>query len=389
MASPSQDKITALVTRLEAMANRKTPGGLPDPEDWRQLRRGELEALQATLQECAGHFTADQLFRVLWSCAILDLPIFSGRCGNDLLNNLARLPREDLLSVSGNYYPGVIWALSVFFRKYGAMDPALEANLLQHVQWQLDMLAVYKTHELAGDIPHIFQLAHTKVFLKTYAHDERLFWDAALEDLIDRTSLESLTGVTAPNRLETSVWQQLKATYTGVEFTQNHLIPGTLHRADIAIPSLRVAIEIEGPHHFYGRARRATTKTECRNMMIEDAQWTVITIPYYEWNRVKKDDRHVRKYLQEKLSGILGEPGAAHDARSVDSDPGASAVGALTRGQDQGGLFHHSASAGDFSTFDAGGSSEEASTSSAGGSSDADNNDNARSDARAEGYHTP
>ena len=71
-------------------------------------------------------------------------------------------------------------------------------------------------------------------------------------------------------------------------FEEEHLEPRTGYSLDLALPSSRVAVEVDGPSHFLlpdGRGvRKPNGPTLLKRRLLRAAGWRVISVPFYEWD---------------------------------------------------------------------------------------------------------
>ena len=69
-------------------------------------------------------------------------------------------------------------------------------------------------------------------------------------------------------------------------FEEEHLEPRTGYSLDLALPSSRVAVEVDGPSHFLlpdGRGvRKPNGPTLLKRRLLTAAGWRVISVPFYE-----------------------------------------------------------------------------------------------------------
>ena len=84
--------------------------------------------------------------------------------------------------------------------------------------------------------------------------------------------------------------------------------PLTGYSLDLAIPSSRIAIEVDGPSHFLlpdsQGVRAPNGPTKLKRRLLAAAGWRVISVPFYEWDGLNTaDERHA--YL-ERAVGSLG-----------------------------------------------------------------------------------
>jgi very-short-patch-repair endonuclease len=350
------------VSELLALASPSGPRGTVDVEirqaiDWQQLPERMQADLMSEIEAGVGHFDADRLFWLLWAAARLDINLFEGAdvFGPALLDNLDRLESEDILKAQ--HFPKAIWALTIFLRKYAGDDASLEAALIEKIGRRLEILSD-KIDDLQVRPNDISQLIQVKQLLKPY--QARLAWPCELDDVLSENKLPSEDSQSA---LERAVFRKLKQLRLGVQFEPSYYDEATNHIIDIAIPEHKVAIEVDGPGHFYAERRRGPrdeicfestdridTKSWARNLLLQEAGWTVISIPFQAWNalqasvektatasssryqRVGRQPNHYGKYLREKLQPHLpadsASAAASGKAQAKKSGPHASAASA-------------------------------------------------------------
>ncbi|EOD41007.1 hypothetical protein EMIHUDRAFT_222043 [Emiliania huxleyi CCMP1516] len=89
-----------------------------------------------------------------------------------------------------------------------------------------------------------------------------------------------------PSGLQRSVAAALTSVQHG--FEEECLEPLTGYSLDLAIPSTRIAIEVDGPFHFLlpdGRGvRRPNGPTLLKRRLLAAAGWRVISVPFFEWD---------------------------------------------------------------------------------------------------------
>ena len=92
-------------------------------------------------------------------------------------------------------------------------------------------------------------------------------------------------------------------------FEEEHLDPRTGYSLDLAMPSSRIAIEVDGPSHFLlpdGRGvRRPNGPTLLKRRLLAAAIWRVISVPFYEWNGFATANGQ-QTYLERAVAPLLG-----------------------------------------------------------------------------------
>ncbi|EOD30243.1 hypothetical protein EMIHUDRAFT_351578 [Emiliania huxleyi CCMP1516] len=86
--------------------------------------------------------------------------------------------------------------------------------------------------------------------------------------------------------LQRSVAAALAAVRFG--FEEEYVEPRTGYSLDLALPSSRIAIEVDGPTHFLlpdGRGvRKPNGHTLIKRRLLAAAGWRVISVPFFEWD---------------------------------------------------------------------------------------------------------
>eukprot|EP00890_Picochlorum_soloecismus_P006449 jgi/Picsp_1/6805/NSC_04144-R1_protein len=80
--------------------------------------------------------------------------------------------------------------------------------------------------------------------------------------------------------------------------------PELQYPVDMALPQYRIAVEADGPSHFAHNSRHTLGATSLKQRLLEALGWTVITVPFYEWNNHHSEES---KYLY--LCGKLENKG--------------------------------------------------------------------------------
>ena len=97
-----------------------------------------------------------------------------------------------------------------------------------------------------------------------------------------------------------------------------HLEPHTGYSLDLALPSSRVAVEVDGPSHFLlpdGRGlRRPNGSTLLKRRLLAAAGWRVISVPFYEWDGVATANGQ-QTYLERAVAPLLGSSTVRTDSR--------------------------------------------------------------------------
>ena len=113
--------------------------------------------------------------------------------------------------------------------------------------------------------------------------------------------------IARPSGLQRSVAAALAAVQHG--FEEEHLEPRTGYSLDLALPSSRVAVEVDGPSHFLlpdGRGvRKPNGPTLLKRRLLRAAGWRVISVPFYEWDGFATANGQ-QTYLDRAVAPLLG-----------------------------------------------------------------------------------
>ncbi|EOD36009.1 hypothetical protein EMIHUDRAFT_226842 [Emiliania huxleyi CCMP1516] len=112
--------------------------------------------------------------------------------------------------------------------------------------------------------------------------------------------------IARPSGLQRSVADALAAV-RGPGFEEEYVEPRTSYSLDLALPSSRIAIEVDGPSHFllpdgWG-VRKPNGPTLLKRRLLAAAGWRVISVPFYEWGRfTTANDRQT--YLERAVAPL-------------------------------------------------------------------------------------
>ncbi|KAL0032386.1 hypothetical protein WJX79_008625 [Trebouxia sp. C0005] len=113
-------------------------------------------------------------------------------------------------------------------------------------------------------------------------------------------------------------------TSMGLSHTIEQLTDDSLFSVDIALAGEKVAVEVDGPHHFTANGQRPLGEMRARHRLLEVRGWSVLSVPYFLWAKQADDTAHVL-FL-----------------RQVDSKPATQHTVAIKEGNDCEPLQHES-----------------------------------------------
>ena len=94
----------------------------------------------------------------------------------------------------------------------------------------------------------------------------------------------------------------------GVPHERSVLCPGIERTIDIVleIDGQRLALEVDGPTHFLKEPQRTLNgSTLLRNRMLRAYGWTVLSVPFFDWNFPTDEPRQREAYLRKLLAPYL------------------------------------------------------------------------------------
>jgi len=72
--------------------------------------------------------------------------------------------------------------------------------------------------------------------------------------------------------------------------------------AVVEVNGKQIAVEVDGPFHVVGKSRERNGSTILKHRQIAALDgMLVLSVPYWEWNKLKKDSRKKEQYLQDLL----------------------------------------------------------------------------------------
>jgi very-short-patch-repair endonuclease len=93
------------------------------------------------------------------------------------------------------------------------------------------------------------------------------------------------------------------------------------YAVDITIPSMRVAIEADGPSHFSRTAGPSGSllqlgATAMKHRHLQRLGWTVVNVPYSDWDKQVDEQQRVG-YLKQRIAQAAKQGAAAAAAGSA------------------------------------------------------------------------
>ena len=116
-----------------------------------------------------------------------------------------------------------------------------------------------------------------------------------------QTAASATIGVTA-----TGPGTHAPATTMAAVTVARRRLPWAGARSRVVYGGREVAIEVDGPSHFYGRrsGRTPTGATALKRRQLRAAGWVLLPVPYWEWDGLSSKSAR-QEYLREALRHAL------------------------------------------------------------------------------------
>jgi hypothetical protein len=86
----------------------------------------------------------------------------------------------------------------------------------------------------------------------------------------------------------------------GISHELEYITADGLFSIDLAIVDRRIALEFDGPSHFHTDALEPRCHTRLRNRLLSAMGWQVVSIPFFEWDRLHQPEQ-MDAYVQHRL----------------------------------------------------------------------------------------
>ncbi|DBA96718.1 TPA: hypothetical protein ACH3X1_015560 [Trebouxia sp. C0004] len=101
-------------------------------------------------------------------------------------------------------------------------------------------------------------------------------------------------------------------TSMGLSHTIEQLTDDSLFSVDIALAGEKVAVEVDGPHHFTANGQRPLGEMRARHRLLDVRGWSVLSVPYFLWAKQADDAAHIL-FLRQEINKAR-----QHQARLLD-----------------------------------------------------------------------
>ncbi|KAJ1471203.1 hypothetical protein T484DRAFT_3543624 [Baffinella frigidus] len=73
------------------------------------------------------------------------------------------------------------------------------------------------------------------------------------------------------------------------------------------VPGVKWAVEVDGPTHYLGDARTPSGSTLLKRKQLGQLGYTVVPVPFWEWDALGGEEAKLRRYLGDKLPTLRSE----------------------------------------------------------------------------------
>ena len=96
----------------------------------------------------------------------------------------------------------------------------------------------------------------------------------------------------------------------GITHVNEYIIDDGLLSIDIALPEEKIAIEVDGAHHFTRNTLRPVAQMFARITLLEARGYTVVSVPFYLWHGAEDSARRalLKSLLEKARAGKAAHP---------------------------------------------------------------------------------
>jgi very-short-patch-repair endonuclease len=88
----------------------------------------------------------------------------------------------------------------------------------------------------------------------------------------------------------------------GISHQLEYTTADGLFSIDLAITDRRIALEFDGPSHFTTNTLEPLGHTRLRDRLLSAMGWHVVSIPFFDWNRLHNRPEQMDAYVKQRLS---------------------------------------------------------------------------------------
>jgi len=87
----------------------------------------------------------------------------------------------------------------------------------------------------------------------------------------------------------------------GISHELEYTTADGLFSIDLAISDRRIALEFDGPSHFTTNTLEPLGHTRLRDQLLSAMGWHVVSIPFFDWNRLRNRPEQIDAYVKQRL----------------------------------------------------------------------------------------
>jgi very-short-patch-repair endonuclease len=88
----------------------------------------------------------------------------------------------------------------------------------------------------------------------------------------------------------------------GISHELEYTTADGLFNIDLAITDQRIALQFDGPSHFTTNTLEPLGHTRLRDRLLSAMGWHVVSIPFFDWNRLHNRPEQMDAYVKQRLS---------------------------------------------------------------------------------------
>jgi len=227
---------------------------------------------------------------------------------------------NNLNSFNGQDCSNTVWAYAtngqIDERLFSSLVPSVKANLDEFIAQGLSNVAwAYTVANV--DAPSVFNNEFINDFLKKedefkkeeltqiyqwHLWQEEIKSDVSLPSSLKKRCYEAFISQDfSPSNLQDDVVSILSS--MGLQPREEVLLKsGYRIDAVVEVNGEQIAVEVDGPFHFIGRSGELTGSTILKHRQVAALdEIQVVSIPYWEWDKLEKDSKKKEQYLRSLL----------------------------------------------------------------------------------------
>ncbi|CAL8462328.1 g1861 [Coccomyxa elongata] len=192
-----------------------------------------------------------------------------------LLDAIAEHATAMVQELSLQHVSNILWTYASFLH----LKPAMTSAFVSEVERRLTR-EPFNPQQLSNLLWSLC-IAEAYLLMRVDQPDVQLTMPPKLLPAAHHTWLESCKNVRI-SALHRDVARVL--TEYGIPHNIEHVTEDELFSVDIALPDEKIAIEVDGPHHFTANTLAVTGEMLARQKLLKARGWAVISVPFFRWS---------------------------------------------------------------------------------------------------------